>query len=162
MQAYRKADECGPVPYPDGSGRMLMSETVTGEEWAPLAELGYVVPVEQSKQADKIITLHDFMPKKPVPEALPVETESKVEAPAHFDIKEEEVKAERTAPAPEPQEIAPENNEKSQEPGGMTDGLSAHNDEGIGTHSVDSATPRSTDSEGGPVVSTPRRRGRRS
>lgn len=46
-KSYRKADNCGPVPYP-GDPRKLLQEgdVVSGDEWEPLAVLGYVVPVE--------------------------------------------------------------------------------------------------------------------
>lgn len=40
---YKRADNCGPVPYPDGSGRLLMDETVEGDEWEALVPLGFVV-----------------------------------------------------------------------------------------------------------------------
>jgi|SRR5580704_3375599 hypothetical protein len=45
MKYYRKADKCGPVPYPDRSGRKLTTEIVSGNEWAPLVALGFVVEV---------------------------------------------------------------------------------------------------------------------
>ena len=55
MKRYKKADNCGPVPYPDGSGRMLADEIVSGEEWAPLLGLGFVVEVDAGMSA-KVVT----------------------------------------------------------------------------------------------------------
>jgi hypothetical protein len=44
---YRKADNCGPVPYPDRSGKFLNhGEVAEGDDWAPFVALGYVVPVD--------------------------------------------------------------------------------------------------------------------
>jgi hypothetical protein len=44
MKSYRKVKNCGPVAYPDQSGRYLRTETetVTGDEWEPLVKLGFV------------------------------------------------------------------------------------------------------------------------
>ena len=41
-KAYRKSKQSGPVPFPDGSGRMLVDQVVVGECWEPFVELGYV------------------------------------------------------------------------------------------------------------------------
>lgn len=49
MKAYKKAINCGPVPYPDRSGKMLGDEIVTGDEWEPYVALGFVVIVEEKK-----------------------------------------------------------------------------------------------------------------
>lgn len=44
MAKYRKADNCGPVPYPDGSGRFLGEGEVSDlDGWEPYVALGYVV-----------------------------------------------------------------------------------------------------------------------
>lgn len=43
---FKRADNCGPVPYPDRSGRMLTDEIVEGDEWEVLIPLGFVVKVE--------------------------------------------------------------------------------------------------------------------
>ena len=56
MAKYRKADNCGPVPYPDQSGRYLgEGEVVENDEnndWAPLAALGFIVETEASATPD--------------------------------------------------------------------------------------------------------------
>ena len=44
---YKRADNCGPVPYPDGSGRMLTDEVAEGDGWEALVALGFVVRVEE-------------------------------------------------------------------------------------------------------------------
>jgi hypothetical protein len=43
MKIYRRAQNCGPVPYPDGSGKFLTNDRVTGDDWEPLVALGFVV-----------------------------------------------------------------------------------------------------------------------
>lgn len=53
MKSYRKVENCGPVPYPDQSGKMLLDgEVVSGDEWEQYVPLGYVVVVE-SKPKNK-------------------------------------------------------------------------------------------------------------
>lgn len=52
MTSYRKVENCGPVPYPDQSGRYLTTEIVSGLEWEPLVALGYVVAVEADLDLD--------------------------------------------------------------------------------------------------------------
>ena len=53
-KTYQKAENSGPVPYPDGSGKMLNAgEVVTGEEWEPLAELGFVVAIDAAAPPPK-------------------------------------------------------------------------------------------------------------
>lgn len=49
MKKYKKADNCGPVPYPDQSGRMLTDQIVSGDEWEKYVPLGYVVEVKDAK-----------------------------------------------------------------------------------------------------------------
>lgn len=44
-KAYRRSKGGRPVPYPDGSGRILEDQIVVGEMWEPYVELGYVVPI---------------------------------------------------------------------------------------------------------------------
>lgn len=51
MAKYQKAENCGPVPYPDQSGKMLATgETVEGDEWEPLVALGFVVKVAEGAE----------------------------------------------------------------------------------------------------------------
>lgn len=49
MAKYQKAENCGPVPYPDRSGRMLVAgETAEGDDWEPFVALGFVVKVAEA------------------------------------------------------------------------------------------------------------------
>lgn len=48
MAKYQKVENCGPVPYPDQSGKLLVAgETAEGDEWEPLVALGFVVKVAE-------------------------------------------------------------------------------------------------------------------
>jgi len=48
MAKYQKTENCGPVPYPDQSGKLLLAgETVEGDGWEPLVALGFVVKVAE-------------------------------------------------------------------------------------------------------------------
>ena len=48
MAKYQKVENCGPVPYPDRSGKFLMAgETAEGDDWEPLVALGFVLKVEE-------------------------------------------------------------------------------------------------------------------
>lgn len=52
MAKYQKAENCGPVPYPDRSGRLLVAgETVEGDDWEPLVALRFVVKVAEAEAA---------------------------------------------------------------------------------------------------------------
>lgn len=46
-KSYRRHPNSGHVPYPDQSGRYLVDETVTGDEWEPFVALGFVVAVDE-------------------------------------------------------------------------------------------------------------------
>jgi len=81
---YRKADNCGPVPYPNDSSKMLQEgEVVSGEEWEPLAVLGYVVPVEDAPKSVE----------KPVEEPAKVEAAPVEHKPAPKPGDEEDASA---------------------------------------------------------------------
>ena len=58
MAKYRKADNCGPVAYPDQSGRYLGDgEVVEDDEsnnWAPLVALGFVVETDKAVTPDSV------------------------------------------------------------------------------------------------------------
>lgn len=48
MAKYQKVKNCGPVPYPDRSGKFLLDgETAEGDDWEPLVALGFIVKVEE-------------------------------------------------------------------------------------------------------------------
>lgn len=77
MAKYRKADNCGPVPYPDQSGRYLgEGEVVEDDEnnnWAPLVALGFIVETESSVTQDKQESAEELakaveVPAEPAPE----------------------------------------------------------------------------------------------
>lgn len=42
---YKKVDNCGPVPYPDGTNNFLTDGIVSGPGWEDLVEIGYVEEV---------------------------------------------------------------------------------------------------------------------
>lgn len=69
MAKYRKADNCGPVPYPDRSGKFLNAgEEVEGDDWAPLVALGFVVKVDdQSVEQVKTVAAAAVTPKAAPP-----------------------------------------------------------------------------------------------
>lgn len=52
MAKYKKVDNCGPVAYPDQSGRYLcegeVAEDDDANDWAPLVTLGFIVEAEGS------------------------------------------------------------------------------------------------------------------
>lgn len=56
MAKYKKADNCGPVGYPDQSGRYLGDDEVAEDDadndWAPLVALGFVVETGASVTPD--------------------------------------------------------------------------------------------------------------
>ena len=62
-KAYRKAPGSGPVPYPDGSGRMLGNEIVIGSCWEQFVALNYVERLEGE--------VDESMFKSPEPPVLP-------------------------------------------------------------------------------------------
>lgn len=49
MKYYKRASNSGPVPYPDGSGRMLTDEVVSGDEWEQFIALEYVIHTTKPK-----------------------------------------------------------------------------------------------------------------
>ena len=54
MAKYQKVENCGPVPYPDRSGRFLVAgETAEGDDWEPFVALGFVVRVDDGAAAPK-------------------------------------------------------------------------------------------------------------
>ena len=89
---YRKVANCGPVPYPDRSGRFLNDgEVVEGDDWAGLVAIGYVVQVIE-EQVEPVVE----QPKKtPAPKREP-----KVEAvlaPAADSVSEPKIEEPKVA-----------------------------------------------------------------
>jgi len=62
-RAYRRVKNCGPVPYPDGSGRMLDDQIVIGDMWEPYVAIGYVVRLDG--EADPSMFPEDEAPSSP-------------------------------------------------------------------------------------------------
>jgi len=85
MAKYRKADNCGPVPHPDRSGKFLNAgEVAEGDHWEPLLALGYVVKVDE-KPTEVVTTVASVAvtpkaapspPKAPEPKADIVKEEA--------------------------------------------------------------------------------------
>lgn len=75
MAKYRKADNCGPVPHPDRSGKFLKEgEVAEGDAWEPYVALGYVVRVdspvvEQVKTVAVAEAKLEVAPVAPTPKA---------------------------------------------------------------------------------------------
>jgi len=88
-KAFKRAQNCGPVPYPDGSGRMLTDEIVVGEEWAPFVELGYLVRIEG--EVDPAMFEEDCPPEPLPPPVRPAHV-----GPTVAEMVEEAAKKERT------------------------------------------------------------------
>ena len=83
MAKYKKADNCGPVGYPDQSGRYLgdgeVVEDDANNDWAPLDALGFVVETGASVTPDKkespaeMVAAVEPPPLEVVPEVAPAE-----------------------------------------------------------------------------------------
>lgn len=87
MAKYRKADNCGPVPYPDRSGKFLgAGDVAEGDDWEPLVALGFVVKIEESVQVVKTVVSAAVTPKAAAPAPAPKAPEPKA------DILNEEAK----------------------------------------------------------------------
>jgi hypothetical protein len=123
MANYKKVDNCGPVPYPDQSGRHLGAGEVASDDadndWAPLVALGFVVETGGAVTPDR------------------------QEAPAEM--------AKAVVLVPEPpaaEEPAPKSKKrskkKSKKEEGVSDGGSA--DDSTGGEEVDSSSPWKSDS----------------
>jgi len=121
MANYKKVDNCGPVPYPDQSGRFLGADEVASDDadndWAPLVALGFVVETGGAVTPDK------------------------QESPAEM------AKAVVLVPEPAAEEPAPKPNKrskKSKKEEGVDDGGSAN--DSTGGEEVDSSSPWKSDS----------------
>lgn len=150
MKAYKKHGNSGPVPYPDGSGKMLHDGAVAYGEaalWDPLVALGYVEHVPELEG----FAGHGAMPSVQVVVEAPAPVVEVVEAPVA------EVVAEEVAPAVEVAVVVEE--VVADEPGGMNDGGVA--DEGTGVEALDSPAPGGSDAEGPAVRGPAKRRGKR-
>jgi len=87
-KSYRKADNCGPVPYPSDPEKMLQEgETVTGDEWEPLVALGFVVAVEDGSETVEEPKTEPEPESKSEPESTPEPEAPEAEAaPVSEDV----------------------------------------------------------------------------
>lgn len=152
MAKYKKADNCGPVPYPDRSGRMLNAgDVVEGDEWESLMALGYVVKVVEPPAPEK-------KPEKKVEKASPVVV-AVAEVPSAQPVVgalvvEAEVASEVTPLA----DVAVESSGDSTDIAkGVDDGLQPVND-GAGVKEVDTPEARKSSDQGVSGRTTGRRR----
>jgi hypothetical protein len=67
MKTFKKVKNCGPVPYPDQSGRMLTDGVVTGDEWLPLMALGFVELIDPNVPAEPVPVPAQESPVPPTP-----------------------------------------------------------------------------------------------
>jgi hypothetical protein len=128
MARYKKADNCGPVGYPDQSGRYLgegeVAENDENNDWAPLVALGFVVETGGSVTPDvkespaEMVAAVEPPPMEPAPE---------VEA---APVVEEKPKSRRS---------------KRKKKEGVSDGMRSAND-GAGAEEVDSSASGESDS----------------
>jgi len=97
-KTYKRVDNCGPVAYPDQSGKYLTDGTVTGDEWEPLVALGFIEEVvvaalPKAKPAPAPAKAAPVLKAKPVPvevvAAPSVPAEVMAAAPAPEPVKEE-------------------------------------------------------------------------
>ena len=120
MAKYRKVDNCGPVPYPDRSGRFLNAgEEAEGDDWEPLVALGFVQKVEGSKPVETVTTVTSAAV---TPKASP-------------------------PPAPPPKAEEPKADTLKEETQGVTDDMQQAND-GTGAEEVDSSAAGKSGDEG--------------
>ena len=100
MAKYKKADDCGPVAYPDQSGRYLgEGEVVEDDEandWAPLVALGFIEEVGGSVAvtADKQESPEELKNAVSVPETKPKKKKSRKKSTKATEEKPSEEKVE--------------------------------------------------------------------
>jgi len=101
-KTYKRVDNCGPVAYPDQSGKYLTDGTVTGDEWEPLVALGFVeeVAAVAAPKAKPAPAKPAPAPVKPKVKAVPAEVVAAPSVPA-------EVMAAAPAPEPVKEEVKP-------------------------------------------------------
>lgn len=127
MAKYKKIDNCGPVAYPDQSGRYLgdgeVVEDDAANDWAPLVALGFIVETGAAATPDRQESPAELAQAvKLVPEPAP------------------EPAAEESSP--KPKKRSKKKNKRSE---GVSDG-SESADDGGGTEEVDSSASRESDS----------------
>lgn len=125
MAKYKKVDNCGPVAYPDQSGRYLgdgeVAEDDADNNWAPLVALGFVVETESSVTPDV--------------QESPVELAKAVVKPVAKPVVKES--------APKPRGGSKRKSKKAEKPE-VIDGGSV--DDGVGAKEVDSSKAWESDS----------------
>ena len=91
MKSYSKVANCGPVPYPDQSGRMLTDGVVSGDGWEALEALGFVVRVEDAKAEEPEVIAAPAVAIAPVAPDLVPEAAEKPELASVADLMAEAI-----------------------------------------------------------------------
>jgi len=138
MAKYKKVDNCGPVAYPDQSGRYLGEGEVVEDDaannWAPLMALGFIVETGGSVTQDK--------QESPAEMAVAVEIPAKV---AEIEIPAEPELVMETAPDLEPASKSKSKRSKKNKKEEVEDGMRTANDGG-GGEGLDSSSSGESDS----------------
>jgi len=128
MAKYKKVDNCGPVAYPDQSGRYLgdgeVVEDDDANDWAPLVALGFIEETAKSATEDK--------------QESPAELASAVAVPTGSDPPSEEETVSATTSKSKGKRS--KKNKKEE----VEDGMSAN--DGDGAEGMDSSSPWKSDS----------------
>lgn len=144
--AYRKVDNCGPVPYPDQSGRYLgageVVENDDANDWSPLVALGFIEKTGASATPDKQESKEELasavkLPPPPAPSKTVGEL-AKIAAADSGDSAPSTV-------ADSARSSLKGRKKKKQKAGRVSDGDNTA-DDGVGAEEVDSSAPRKSDS----------------
>jgi len=126
MARYKKADNCGPVGYPDQSGRYLgdgeVVENDENNDWAPLMALGFIVETSGGVTPDV--------------QESPAEMVAAVEPPSMEPVSEME---------PVTMVVDKPKSRRYRKKKGVSDGVRSAND-GAGVEEVDSSASGESDS----------------
>jgi len=147
--AYRKADNCGPVPYPDQSGRFLgEGEVVENDEandWSPYVALGYIVETGAAATPDKQESKEELAKAvKLSPPPAPTKTVGELAKEAAVNSSDE---GEATSVASSARSAAKSRKKKKKKAAEVSDG-SGTPDDGGAAEALDNAEAGSPDSEG--------------
>jgi outer membrane biosynthesis protein TonB len=153
MAKYRKVDNCGPVPYPDQSGRFLgdgeVVEDDENNDWSPIVPLGYIVEVQDDVTPDKMESKEELANAVEIPEESSDEGAGEETADMSMTPeKESEDKADEDLPEEKPKKKpSRRKRKKKEEPKEeeLGDGMRSANDGG-GVEEMDSSAPGESDS----------------